>query len=89
MMTNQIKQSPSRQDGAACVIDAVEVIVQHNKQMYGILQNMIDDAVDQPDVYGKVERFARYWNDEVATSGGGRKNRAADPAASTRRHGRA
>lgn len=46
MMTNQIEQSPPRQDGAACVIDAVKVIVQHNKQMHGFLQNMIDDAVD-------------------------------------------
>lgn len=29
---------------------------------------MIDDAVDQPEVYAKVEWFARYWNDEVATA---------------------
>lgn len=36
-------------------------------QLHGILQGMIDDAVDQPDIYAKVEWFARYWNAEVAT----------------------
>ena len=31
------------------------------------LQNMIDSTVDQPEVYAKIEWFARYWNAEVAT----------------------
>lgn len=36
--------------------------------MHGIIQSMLDQAVEQPEVYSKVEWFARYWNDEVATS---------------------
>jgi hypothetical protein len=32
-----------------------------------MLQNMLDDAVDRPEIYAKVEWFARYWNAEVAT----------------------
>ena len=39
------------------------------KQLHAILQGMVDDTVDQPEVYAKVEWFARYWNAEVATPG--------------------
>jgi hypothetical protein len=32
-----------------------------------LLQEKLDTTLDQPDVYAKVEWFARYWNAEVAT----------------------
>lgn len=30
------------------------------------LQNKLDRTIEQPDVYAKIEWFARYWNSEVA-----------------------
>jgi hypothetical protein len=32
-----------------------------------MLRLKVDETLDQPDVYAKVDWFARYWNSEVAT----------------------
>lgn len=37
------------------------------RSIRSIIQSKLDRTLDQPDVYAKVEWFARYWNAEVAT----------------------
>lgn len=37
------------------------------RSIRAIMQEKLDRTLDQPDVYAKIDWFARYWNDEVAT----------------------
>lgn len=41
------------------------------ENLRGILQDLLDQTVDQPEIYAKFEWFARYWNSEVATKADG------------------
>ncbi|KQT60578.1 MULTISPECIES: hypothetical protein [unclassified Aureimonas] len=46
-------------------------ILQHplcevGKQIQSIMQSKLDRTLDQPEIYAKVEWFARYWNEVVA-----------------------
>lgn len=42
-------------------------LCERGRSIQHIIQSKLDRTLDQPDVYAKVEWFARYWNAEVAT----------------------
>lgn len=54
---------------------AIDHWQQQGEQMRDLLQAKLDRMVDQPEVYAKIEWFARYWNQEVATSPGAHATR--------------
>lgn len=41
-------------------------LYQIGQSLRQIIQNKIDETLDQPDIYAKVDWLARYWNSEVA-----------------------
>jgi hypothetical protein len=43
------------------------LLIDQGRRWLGLLQEKVDTTIEQPRIYGKIARVARYWNRVVST----------------------